>query len=145
MDAHSVLADLPASVRGSLKHTNLLKRLDNGPLDTSGGVTVVGRSSTSSVLGTVELGKSTDTDVLPEVDVSGDGSYNLCISIDPMIPPRPIRLKLTCPHVEPVRVVGSQLLLGTGLNNVDPCGDLELAGSLKVGRVGFDEGLGTER
>lgn len=83
MDAHSVLADLPASVRGSLKHTNLLKRLDNGPLDTSGGVTVVGRSSTSSVLGTVELGKSTDTDVLPEVDVSGDGSYNLCISIIP--------------------------------------------------------------
>lgn len=85
---------------------------------------MVGRSGASSVLGTVELGKGTDTDVLPEVDVSSDGSS---------------------PHVEPVRVVRSQLLLGTGLNNVDPCGDLELAGSLKVGRVGFDEGLGTER
>lgn len=74
MDAHSILADLPASVRGGLKHTNLLKRLDNGPLDTGGGVTVVGRSGASSVLSTVELGKGTDTNVLPEVDVSGDGS-----------------------------------------------------------------------
>lgn len=106
----------------------------------------MGRSGASSVLGTVELGKGTDTDVLPEVDVSSDGSYNfVSVLIDPMIPPSLIRLKLTSPHVEPVRVVRSQLLLGTGLNNVDPCGDLELAGSLKVGRVGFDEGLGTER
>lgn len=62
-----------------------------------------------------------------------------------MDPPQSYPSKLTGPHVEPVRVIGSQLLLGTGFNNVDPCGDLELAGSLKVGRVGFDEGLSTER
>ena len=31
----------------------------------------------------------------------------------------------------------------TGLDDIDPCGDLEFTGSLQVGRVGGDEGLGT--
>lgn len=58
----------------SLKDTDLLEGLADTSLDGTGGVTVVGGSRSSSVLSTVELGKSTDTNVLSEVDVSGDGS-----------------------------------------------------------------------
>lgn len=49
---------------------------------------------------------------------------------------------LTGADVEPVGVVGSELLLGAGLDDVDPGGDLELTRTLKVGRVGRDEVLG---
>jgi hypothetical protein len=70
----SVNGDSSTSVRGLLQDTNLLQRLDDGSLNTSGGVLVVRRSVSSSVLTTVELGKGSDTDVLSQVDVSGDGS-----------------------------------------------------------------------
>lgn len=56
-----------------LEDTDLLQRLEDGSLNTLGRVAVVAWSDTSSVLGTVELGKSTDTNVLSEVDVSGNG------------------------------------------------------------------------
>lgn len=58
-----------------LENTNLLQRLNDVSLDTLGRVSVVTRSHSSSVLGSVELGKSTDTDVFSEVDVSSDGGY----------------------------------------------------------------------
>ena len=71
-DSLSVDADLPATVSGLLEHTDLLQRLEDGPLDTGSGVLVV-RGPVSTTVGTsVELGEGTDTDVLPEVDVSGD-------------------------------------------------------------------------
>lgn len=53
-------------------------------------------------------------------------------------PPAPA---LTGADVEPVGVVRRELLLGTGLDDVDPGRDLELARALKVGRVGLDEVL----
>ena len=56
-----------------LKDTNLLEGLADVPLNGSRGVGVVGRSDTSSVLSSVELGQSSDTNVLSEVDVSSDG------------------------------------------------------------------------
>lgn len=68
----SVNADLPSTVSGLLEHTNLLQRLEDGPLDTGSGVLVVRGPVSTSVGTSVELGESTDTDVLPEVDVSGD-------------------------------------------------------------------------
>ena len=58
-----------------LKHTDLLEGLDNVSLDTLGRVAVVAWSGSSSVLGSVQLGERTDTDVLSEVDVSGDRSW----------------------------------------------------------------------
>lgn len=68
----SVNADLPSAVSGLLEHTDLLQRLEDGPLDTGSGVLVVRGPVSTSVGTSVELGESTDTDVLPEVDVSGD-------------------------------------------------------------------------
>lgn len=57
--------------------------------------------------------------------------YELCIG-------------LTSSNVVPVRVVRSQLLERTGLDSVDPVGNLQLSGSLQVRRVGSDESIGTE-
>ena len=68
----SVNADLPSTVSGLLEHTDLLQRLEDGPLNTGSGVLVVRGPVSTSVGTSVELGESTDTDVLPEVDVSGD-------------------------------------------------------------------------
>lgn len=52
-------------------------------------------------------------------------------------------LGLTGSDVVPVRVVRSQLLERTGLDGVDPVGNLQLSGSLQVRRVGSDERIGT--
>lgn len=49
---------------------------------------------------------------------------------------------LTGSDVVPVGVVGSELLEGSGLDNVNPVGDLQLTRSLQVRRVSRDEGLG---
>jgi hypothetical protein len=48
-------------------------------------------------------------------------------------------LKLTSMDVEPVRIIGSKLLVGTGLDDVDPLGDLELTSALEIGGVGLNE------
>ena len=45
----------------------------------------------------------------------------------------------TCADIVPVRVVGSELLVCAGLDDVYPCGDLELARTLKVGSVRGNE------
>lgn len=55
-----------------LEDTNLLERLDNVALDAGGRVAVVAGLDAAAVLGAVELGEGTDTDVLAEVDVAGD-------------------------------------------------------------------------
>ena len=47
----------------------------------------------------------------------------------------------TCANVVPVGVVWCELLEGASLNNVDPSGDLELAGTLEVGCICGDERL----
>lgn len=72
-DLLSVNRDSSTSVGGLLQDTDLLQGLDDGSLNTGRGVLVVRRSVSSSVLTTVKLGQSADTDVLSQVDVSGDG------------------------------------------------------------------------
>lgn len=49
----------------------------------------------------------------------------------------------TCANVEPVRVIGRELLVRAGLDDVDPCRDLKLAGPLQVRGVRLDERIGT--
>lgn len=83
---HAVLGDLPAAIWGALEHTNLLQSLDNISLHTGSGISVVTGSGTSPVLRSVEFGKGSDTNRLSEVDVSGDGSWEigqrcLCCSV----------------------------------------------------------------
>lgn len=72
-DSLSVLADPPSTVRCRLEHTNLLEGLNDVPLNTGSGIAVVAWAGTAAVLGTVKLGESADTDVLAEVDVTGNG------------------------------------------------------------------------
>lgn len=64
----------------------------------------------------MELAESTNTDVLAQVDVAGDGGST---------------------DVEPVLGVRSQLLGRSGLDGVNPGGDLELAwsDSVRVSRL----------
>lgn len=70
---HAVLRDLASTVGVSLKDTDLLEGLDDVALDTGGRVAVVAGLDTTAVLGAVELGEGTNTDVLAEVDVTGNG------------------------------------------------------------------------
>ena len=56
----------------------------------------------------------------PDVNVSGDGGAS---------------------DVEPVLVVGGELLADVGLDEVDPLGDLHLAGLLEVSGEGHSKGL----
>lgn len=58
-----------------------------------------------------------------------------------MSPPTASVNLLTSPDVVPIRVVGSQLLVSSGLDDINPVGDLEFTGSLQVGRVSGDEVL----
>jgi len=67
------LADLPASVRVRLKDTDLFKGLNNVSLNTLSGIAVVAWAGSSAVLGSVELREGTDTNVLSEVNVTGNG------------------------------------------------------------------------
>jgi hypothetical protein len=60
-DAHSILADFSSTVGSLLKDTDFLEGLNNSSLNTSGRVSVVGWSDSSSVLGSVKLGKSSNT------------------------------------------------------------------------------------
>lgn len=156
---HAILRDLAAAVGVGLKDTDLLERLDNVALDTGGRVAVVAGADTTTVLGAVELGEGANTDVLAEVDVTGNGRCEGSVESSrrpqfreerrgegEQVPfsrapfSQDSRL-LTGADVVPVGVVRSKLLLATGLDNVDPGGDLELTRALEVGRVGRDKVL----
>lgn len=68
----SLLGDLSATVLGLLEDSELLERLDDLSLNGSRAVSVV-RGSVSTVDGSsVQLLEGTDSDVLSQVDVSGD-------------------------------------------------------------------------
>lgn len=79
----------------------------------------------AAVLGrAVDLAEAADTDGLAEVDVAGDGGGA---------------------HVEPVNVLGRELLGGTGLDDVDPTGNGQLALTLQERSIGVDELLRLSR
>lgn len=60
-----------------LEDTDLLEGLDNVTLDTGGRVAVVAGLDSAAVLGAVELGEGANSDVLAEVDVTGNGRWTL--------------------------------------------------------------------
>lgn len=74
-DLHAVLGDLPAAVGASLKDTNLLEALDDGSLDTSRRVGVVGWAGAAALGSAVQLGERANTDLLSQVDVAGNSGY----------------------------------------------------------------------
>lgn len=82
-----------------LNDANLLEGLEDLAVDGAGGVEVVRRTDTTVLGRAVELAETADTDGLAEIDVAGDGG-----SAD----------------VEPVNVLGRELLGGTGLDDINP-------------------------
>lgn len=82
-----------------LKDTDLLESLHDLAVDGAGGVDVLGGTAASVLGGTVDLSETANTDGLAEVDVTGDGGGT---------------------DVEPVNVLGRELLGGTGLDGVNP-------------------------
>lgn len=82
-----------------LDDVDFLEGLENLAVDGAGGVDVVRGADTTVPGGTVDLAEAADTDGLAEVDHAGDGGGA---------------------DVEPVNVLGRELLGGTGLDDVDP-------------------------
>lgn len=82
-----------------LNDANLLEGLEDLAVDGAGGVNVVGGGVAAVLGGTVDLAEAANTDSLAEVDVAGDGGGA---------------------DVEPVNVLGRELLGGTSLDGVDP-------------------------
>ncbi len=102
---HTILRDATTTLGVLLENTDALKTLDDLTLNRSGSVGVV-RGAESAVGGTtVELSEVANTNSLAEVNVTGKGGGT---------------------DVEPVRVVRGLLLEVTGLDDVDPDGDLDL-------------------
>ena len=82
-----------------LQDANLLERLHDLAVDGAGGVDVLGGPAAAVLGGAVDLAEAADTDGLAEVDVASDGRGA---------------------DVEPVNVLGGELLGGAGLDGVDP-------------------------
>lgn len=76
----AILADPASSSRILLQDTNLLQRLDDLSLDRTGCVAVVGRARASVDASSVQFLQGSDTDVLSEVDVTGDGGCSVRVS-----------------------------------------------------------------
>lgn len=112
----SILRDPAAATSVELEDTDLAKSLDDLALDRSRSVAVVGGAVAAVDGAAVDLLEGSDSDVLAEVDEAGDRGGT---------------------DVEPVLVVRSELLAGSGLDDVDPGGHLELTwrGEERRGRV----------
>lgn len=82
-----------------LQDANLLEGLHDLAVDGAGGVDVLGGAGAAVLGGAVDLAEAADADGLAEVDVAGDGGGA---------------------DVEPVNVLGRELLGGAGLDGVDP-------------------------
>ena len=82
-----------------LQDANLLKGLHDLAVDGARGVDVLGGAGTTVLGGAVDLAETANTNGLAEVDVASDGGGA---------------------DVEPVDVLGGQLLGGAGLDGIDP-------------------------
>lgn len=101
-----------------LEDTNLLESLEDLAVDTTGGVNVVGGTRATVFRGAVDLSETTDTDGLAEVDVTGDSGGA---------------------DVEPVSVLGRELVGSGGLDSVNPSRNGKLSLTLQESGVGRNE------
>jgi hypothetical protein len=94
------LSDATATlVLVNLEDVDLLERLADLAVNRAGGIDVTAGAGTAVLGGAVSLAKTADTDRLAEVDVTGDGGGA---------------------DVEPVNVLGRELLGGSSLDRVNP-------------------------
>jgi hypothetical protein len=107
-----------------LNDANLLEGLEDLAVNRAGGVDVV-RGTVATVLGgTVDAAETADTDGLAEVDVTSHGGGA---------------------DVEPVNVLGRELLGDTSLDGIDPTRNGQLALTLQEVGIGLDEFLRLEK
>lgn len=115
----TVLRDSSTTLVRELQNTNLGQGLNDLSVDGAGSVSVSVRSKTSVDGTTVQLVQLADTDLLSQVDVTGNGRGSL---------------------VEPsLRLLGGQLIASRGLDNVNVTRDLQLTLSLQELGVSVDE------
>lgn len=115
----AVLGNSSTTLVRELQNTNLGQGLNDLSVDGSGSIGVSVGSETSVDGTTVQLVQLTNTNLLSQVDVTGDGSSSL---------------------VEPsLRLLGRQLIAGRGLDNVNVTRDLQLTLSLQELGVSVDE------
>jgi hypothetical protein len=104
-----------------LKDTNLLESLHDLAVDGAGGVNVVGGARAAVLGGSVDLAEAAYTDSLAHVDVTGDGSGA---------------------DVEPVDVLGRELIGMARLDSVNPAWNGEFSLTLQERSIGVDELVG---
>lgn len=115
----AVLGNSSTTLVRELQNTNLGQGLNDLSVDGSGSIGVSVGSETSVDGTTVQLVQLTNTNLLSQIDVTGDGSSSL---------------------VEPsLRLLGRQLIAGRGLDNVNVTRDLQLTLSLQELGVSVDE------
>ena len=120
----TVLRDLSTTPWGDLNDTDLLKSLNDLSVDGPRSIDVLRRSDTSVLGVTVKLVQLTNTDLLSQVDVSGDRGSTL---------------------VEPaLSILWRHLVTTGGLDDVDVTWNLQLTLSLQEGSVGVNEILGSD-
>lgn len=104
---------------GNLKDTQLLQGLQDSSVDGTGGISVLGWSTTSVDGTTVELVQLTDTNLLSQVDVTSSGGSSL---------------------VEPsLRLLWWQFITSRGLDEINVTWNLQLTLSLQELSISVDE------
>lgn len=115
----TVFRDSSATLWRDFDNTDLLQSLQDPSVDGTGSIDVLLWSGSSVLGATVQFVQFTDTDMLSQVDVSGNGSSTL---------------------VEPtLRVLWRHLIACRGLDNVNVTWDLQLTLSLQERSVSVDE------
>lgn len=138
----SFLPHVPVGV--GFQHLNLLQRLHDLTGNRARGNGVFVGTVSTVLTTTVVLLQGTNTNTIAEVDVTSNGSYSSTSNLGHSV--RHLNFTTsydlhTSTHVEPVRVVGSEFLVRSGLDEVDPLGDFQLSGTLEVGSVCLDESV----
>lgn len=153
----TILGDLAATLLAGSKHTNLLQGLQDLAVHRRRSIDVVRGARATVHTATVHLAKSTHTNSLADVNVTRNRSYTYGRNTETKHERKSKREKQPEPDVSnllprlvylsirtstdkvPVRVIGSKLLEGASLDQINPLGHLQLAGTLQVSSVRLDE------
>jgi hypothetical protein len=98
-----------------LDNAKLLKSMDGVTSNRAGSSAEVGSGRVVTLGATIDALQTADSDTATEVDLTGDGGST---------------------DKEPILIIGSKLLEGSSLDEVNPLGELDLAALLQVRGVG---------
>ena len=116
--ALSSLGDLATSITALLNKSSRLEGLQSGAHRVGGRSGESVGSSTASLSASELDAQVTNSDTLVQVNLTGNSGTS---------------------DVEPVGIVGGQILVGSGLHDVAPGRDFDLSSLLELGSIGSDE------